>query len=227
LQIDWNPILRARAGEPVLRNAARSGGRSLSGRGQRVMSDAGFWEIPVSSIVVNTREKAAAYRAMLARLRQGEEVIFSLCDLYTSPGARDASASVTVADATALRATQINLIANGVTITPGHYFSLGGERLHLITEILADPDTDPVAGPWVSDPSPPWNPAQSPWAASRPAGSWQVRIVLPLRAAANAGAAANFKDLRLRCVPQDLGDGDLSLDLGRFGNPSLTLIESI
>ncbi|WP_156410532.1 hypothetical protein [Bosea sp. Root381] len=48
----------------------------------------------------------------------------------------------------------------------------------------------------------------------------------PLRSAVSGGAIADFKNLRLRCVLQDLGDGDLSLDLGRFGNPSLTLVES-
>ncbi|KRE00083.1 hypothetical protein ASE63_08245 [Bosea sp. Root381] len=135
MTITWNSALRARAGEPVLRNLAATGGRSPTGREQRVIGDAGFWHVPLTGLVVNTREKAAAYRAMLARLRQGEEMIFALCDMYRAPGALAVGSSVTIADATAPRATTINLFAGGVTIAPGYHFSLGGDRLHLITEV--------------------------------------------------------------------------------------------
>lgn len=228
MTITWNPILRARAGEPVLRNLAASGGRSPTGREQRVTWDAGFWHVPLTGLVVNTREKAAAYRAMLARLRQGEDIIFPLCQRYLAPGARDIGASVTVADASALRATKINLLATGLTIAPGYYFSLGGDRLHLITEIYAGPGEDPDSSPWLPAPASPWaDDPSSPWLGSgRPDASWAVKIIPPLRAAVSGGAAANFKDLRLRCVLQDLSDGDLDLDLGRFGSPSLPFIES-
>ncbi|WP_210169322.1 hypothetical protein, partial [Bosea sp. Root381] len=53
--ITWNSALRARAGEPVLRNLAATGGRSPTGREQRVIGDAGFWHVPLTGLVVNTR----------------------------------------------------------------------------------------------------------------------------------------------------------------------------
>ncbi|KRE00082.1 hypothetical protein ASE63_08240 [Bosea sp. Root381] len=92
---------------------------------------------------------------MLARLRQGEEMIFALCDMYRAPGALAVGSSVTIADATALRATTINLFAGGVTIAPGYHFSLGGDRLHLITEVVDEPGDDDVGSPWLPDPTSP------------------------------------------------------------------------
>lgn len=224
MTIEWNPILRARAGEPVLRNAARSGGRSLSGREQRVMSDAGFWVVPMTSIVVNTRERAAAYRAMVARLRQGEEILVPICDLYTPRGARSPAAAITMTADAALRATQIGLSCVEVDIQPGHYVTIG-DRLHLVTEIVSGPLAPPFLNPVATDTpfrdDEPWTDAVS------GAAAYVVKILPPLRAAVTAGQPVSFRHLALRCVVQDLNDGDLDLDLGRFGTPSLTFIESV
>lgn len=220
--MDWNPLLRARAGEPVLRNSAVSGGRSISGREQRLLGDAGFWSVPMRSIVVNTREKAAAYRAMTARLRQGESIILRICDAYVPRWARSEAAKAVLASAAPLRATQIGLTVTGIDVQPGHYLSFG-DRLHLVTEIVSGPSEPPLVNPLVLD-----EPFHEPWTdnVGTPA-SYVVKILPPLRAALSAGAAASFSDLKLRAVPEDLNAGDLDLDLGRFGTPSITFIEDI
>lgn len=224
MTVMWNPILRARSGEPVLRNAAATGGRSSTGREQRVMGDAGFWIVPLSGIVVNTRERAAAYRAMAARLRQGEDVLVPLCDLYKPRGARSPAASVQIAANAALRATQIVVTATEVDVTEGAYFSIG-DRLYLVARVVAGPAAPAFINPLATDTpfvdDEPWTDAV---AAS---AGYTLDILPPLRTAAPAGTAISFSDLKLRCVVQDLGDGDLSLDLGRFGQASLTFIESI
>lgn len=226
MTIAWNPVLRARAGEPVLRNLAATGGRSPTGREQRVVSDAGFWAVPITGLVINTSDKAAAYRAMIARLRQGEELVFPLCQIYVPPGARDLGSSATLASSADLRDSRIDLFVTGFEPSAGFFCTIG-ERLHLITEVLVRPGQDPDNSPWLSDPVSPWAADEQPWIETRPDASWSVRIVPPLRAAVSAGAAVSFTQLRLRCVVQDLADGDLALDLGRFGTPSLTLIESL
>lgn len=224
MTITWNPILRARACEPVLRNLAATGGRSPTGREQRVFGDAGFWVVPMRNIVVNTREKAAAYRAMAARLRQGEDILVPVCDLYTARGARSPAAAITVASSAALRATQIGLTCTEVDIQPGHYFTIG-DRLHLVTEIVSGPSAAPFINPVATDT--PFR-DDEPWAdAVAASAAYTVKIIPPLRAAVAAGQAASFSNLYLRCVLQDLNDGDLDLDLGRFGSPSLPFIESI
>lgn len=227
MTITWDDGLEFREGEPVLRNLAASGGRSPTGREQRVLWDAGYWHVPISGIRIHEAREAAAYRAMIARLRQGEDIIFNVCQLYLAPGARDPGSSAVIPLAQPLRATRILISPSGIAIAPGYYFSIG-DRLHLITEIIASDIQDPDGGPWLDVPVSPWGADQTPWdEPGRPAGAWIVSIVPPLRAALAPGTVANFRDLRLRCVLQDLGDGDLSLDLGRFGTPSLTLIESI
>lgn len=226
MTITWDPTLRARAGEPVLRNAAATGGRSSTGREQRVIGDAGFWHVPLTGLVINTREKAAAYRATLARLRHGEDMIFSLCQLYVLPGAREPGATATLASAGALRDSRVNLFLTGMEAKAGYYFTVG-DRLHLISEVHAAPGQDPDGGPWLPGSVSPWADAEQPWIEARPDASWSVKIVPPLRSVVAAGVAVSFANLLLRCVVQDLGDGDLSLDLARFGSPSLTLVESI
>lgn len=222
MPIEWNPLLRARAGEPVLRNFAVSGGRSLSGREQRVLGDAGYWAIPMRSIVVNTREKAAAYRAMAARLRQSESVILRICDTYVPRWARSKAAKAVLTGDAPLRATQIALTVTGIDVQPGHYISFG-DRLHLVTEIASGPAEPPLVNPLVLD-----EPFHEPWTdnVDVPA-TYVVKILPPLRAGLPAGTSASFSDLRLRAVPEDLNSGDLDLDLGRFGTPSLTFIEDI
>lgn len=223
MTITWSELLRARSSDAHLRNFARSGGRSLSGREQRAFSDAGFWTIVKSGLVINTRERAAAYRAMIARLRQGEDILVPLCDLYTPLGSRLATASSVLAADAALRATGVSLIVSGLDLAAGHYFSIG-DRLHLVTEIVSGPSEPPLINQLVSDSA--WSDAL-PWADAVAGGSaYTVRILPPLRAAAPAGTAASFSDLKLRCELQDLAAGDLDLDLGRFGTPSLTFIES-
>lgn len=224
MTITWNPILRARAGEPVLRNLAASGGRSPTGREQRVLGDAGFWVIPMRGIVVNTRERAAAFRAMVARLRQGEDIILPICDLYTPRGARSSGAWITVAANAALRATQIGLTCTEVDIRPGHHFSVG-DRLHLVTQVVSGPISPPFVNP-VSTDTPLMD--DEAWTDSVSGSSdYVVKIAPPLRSAVTAGQTVSFRDLKVRCVLQDLGDGDLDLDLGRFAQPSLTFVESI
>lgn len=162
----------------------------------------------------------------MARLRQGEEVIFPLCQIYLADGARNAASSATIAGSHPLRSSKLAIFSDGIALEPGYYFSLGGERLHLITDVTP-PGEDPVGGPWVDDGTSPWASSQSPWAPGRPAGSWLVSIVPPIRATVVDGSIVDFKNLRLRCVPQEISDGDLQLDLGRFGSPNLTLIESL
>lgn len=224
MTITWNPVLRARAGEPVLRNLATTGGRSSTGREQRVIGDAGFWVVPMRSIVVNTRDKAAAYRSMVARLRQGEDILVPVCDLYTPRGARSSAAAVTMTADAALRSTQIGLTCVEVDIQAGHHFTIG-DRLHLVTEIVSGPVSPPFLNAVATDT--PFR-DDEPWTdAVTGSSAYVVKITPPLRAAATAGQSASFRDLRLRCVLQDLGDGDLDLDLGRFGTPSLTFIESV
>lgn len=222
MSFDWNPILRARAGEPVLRNAAATGGRSATGREQRVIGDAGFWAVPMRSIVVNTRERAAAYRAMAARLRQGESVILRICDAYVPRWARSKAAKAVLIGAAPLRSTQIGLTVTGMDVQAGHYLSFG-DRLHLVTEIVSAPAEPPLVNPLVLD-----EPFHEPWTdnVSAPA-TFVVKILPPLRAALPAGTAASFSDLRLRAEIEDLNAGDLDLDLARFGSPSLTFIESV
>lgn len=224
MTIEWNPTLRARASEPVLRNLSVSGGRSPTGREQRVVGDAGFWIVPMRSIVVNTREKAAAYRAMVARLRQGEDILLPICDLYAPRGARSSAAAISLTSNAALRATQVDLTCVEVDIRAGHYFTIA-DRLYLITKVISGPASPPFLNAVATD-----TPLRDdePWTdATAGSASYVVNITPPLRSAAAAGQSVSFHNLALRCVLQDLNDGDLDLDLGRFGTPSLTFIESV
>lgn len=223
MTVIWNDQLRCRRSDAHLRNFARSGGRAMSGRERRVFSDAGFWIVAKAGIVVNTRERVAAYRAMMARLRQGEDILVPLCDLYRPVGALLPTSGALLSAPAALRAIRLNLLVSGVDLLAGQYLSIG-DRLHLVTAIVARPSTPPLVNPVPIDA--PFR--DEPWVdAAAASAAYTVDILPPLRAAAAAGAPVSFRDLKLRCVLRDLDDGDLELDLGRTGQPSLTFIESL
>lgn len=220
----WPEILKARIWDPHLRNLASSGGTSATGRTQRIFGDAGLWEVRVSDIAVRNRAQAAAYRALIARLRTGEDILLPVRDLYAAVGSRVASASATLAGDAALRATEIALSVSGIDVEPGHHLTLG-DRLHLVTEVVAGPTEATLLNQLVSDSA--WSDAL-PWSDTVDGSvAYTVKLLPPLRAAAASGNPVQFKNLALRCVLKDTGDGDLDLDLGRLGRPSLTFIESI
>lgn len=218
---DYPAMLRARSMNAHLRNSASSGGRSASGRQQTVFSDAGFWEVEISGIVVNSRETAWAYDAMIARLRTGETMVVTLCTPYRAPV--DPSKPVTVVEAASLRATALNVEGLSADLTAGQRFSIGN-RLYQLTQIDSEVALNAgivtsISGPDVWDDGEVWRDEMS-WAS-------QLKILPPLRGTANVGAICIFRTLKVIVGLKDMADGDLSLDLGRFGKPSLTLIETI
>ena len=224
MTVTWPSVLEARSWNANLRNMMASGGRSPTGRDQRVFSDAGFWDIEINSIRIHLREEAAAFRAMVARLRAGEDILVPLPDMYRPIGVGSNDVVVTLSANAALRATQLSLTVAGMDINAGNYLTIG-DRLHLITEIVSGPGSPPLLNQLVSDSA--WS-DDLPWVdAVAGSAAYVVKILPPLRAAQTSGTAVNFRDLVVRCVIKDPSDGDLDLDLGRLGTPSLNLLESI
>lgn len=220
--ITWPAALRASSMNPHPRSRVVSGGRSLAGIEQRVMSDAGYWSLAIDGIRVNTRERASAYRWLIARLRAGDDVVVPVCDLYKPVGARGGATTVALGADAALRATALNLVAAGVDIAVGHHLSIAG-RLYMVDGVTAGP-TEPLL---LNIPALDLPFYDEPW-ADTVAGSvaYSVSIFPPLRGAAPAGSAVSFNDLTMVCRLDDMANGDLDLELGRFGNPSLALVEA-
>lgn len=188
-----------------------------------MFSDAGFWTIVKSGVVVRNKEQALAYRAMIARLRQGEDVIVPLCDLYKPVRAKGDVASAMLASTAPLRATTVTISVTDLDIAEGNHFSID-DRLHLITRVVSGPIAPPMVNPIAWDL--PF--LDEPWVDDvDKSANYTVDILPPVRATHGIGKEVSFSDLKVRCVIQDIDDGDLELDLGRFGQPSLTLIESI
>jgi len=224
MTVTWPAALEARAWNANLRNMMASGGRTPTGRDQRVFSDAGFWEIAITGIRIHNREEAAAYRAMVARLRAGEDILVPLREVYTVTGANLAAAEIRLAADADLRATQIGITAEGVQIEAGYHFTVG-DRLHVITEVMTAPLSPPLVNQFVTG-----GPISSkvPFVSAVTASAaYTVKILPPLRADYSSGEGVRFRDLLVRCVIKDPSDGDLDLDLGRLGTPSLTFIESL
>lgn len=224
MTITWPTALEARGWNAHPRNMMATGGRSPTGREQRVFSDAGFWEIVVSGIRVRNRKQAAAYRAMLARLRGGEDILVPVRDCYMPVGANSTGATGALSADADLRSTTIALTVSGVDVAAGHHMTIG-DRLYLIERVVSGPGAPPALNivatdsPWSDDA--PWTDAVSGSAA------YTVKIAPPTRADLDAGEPARFRDMLVRCVLKDAADGDLDLDLGRFGSPTLTFIESL
>lgn len=224
MTVSWDSVLLPQRCSPEIMGMIASGGRSGTGREQRSLSDAGFWQITISGINVRNGQQAAAYRAMAARLRLGEDIILPIFDKYKPVGSWSSASSAALATNAALRSTQVVLSVSGIDLRPGHYFSLG-DRLHLITELVAVTGTAPLENMIANDS--PWSDHQ-PWSdAVSATANYTVKIAPPLRADYSAGDVAQFRYPIVRCVIKDPSDGNLDLELARFGSPSLTFIESI
>lgn len=219
MAIVFDDDLKPQACNAELRNFHKSGGRTATGREQRVFGDAGFWEISYRSIPMRgRRDRVLAYRAMIARLRQGEEIVARVFDLFRCKGQEP----LRIASAAAMRATSITIEGIDADLLPGHHFTIGN-RLHRVTEVTAQSEkaTGVVTGTYTGEA---WTDADI-W-VDEPAVSSTVKFLPPLRSAVAADALVEFDDLKCLCVLKDMSDGDLDLDLGRFGSPSFTLIES-
>ncbi|GLK86696.1 hypothetical protein [Ancylobacter defluvii] len=220
---EWSAHLTPRNSFFELKGLVSSGGRVADGREQRVQDDVGFWRVSYSFAIRN-RAQALAYRALLTRLRAGENIVAKVFDAYgvtVTNTAATPSASVAV-DAE-LRATTLNMWTMGLDLEPGISFSIGN-RLHRITEIVAR--TAGSVGTW-SDAGT-WNDAGR-WmdAPAATADGWEIRFMPPLREVIDAGTVVDFINLQCLCVIENVTDGDMDLELGFFGDPTLPLIETI
>ncbi len=220
----WPAVLKPRnCSPPELRNAARGGGQSFTGVEQRVFSDAGRWEITYE-VPVSTRAQQLAWRAMVARLRSGEDILLTIFDKFRPAGVPGGAWGAAVSTDAALRATTVHLVTVNVRVEAGVHFSIG-QRLYRVVSVVAQtPATS------ISD----WLTSDSPWSdsgvwvddASSGGAAYEVKILPPLRAEADSGTAVEFEDLVCLCTLADASGGDLSLDLGRFATPSITFAEA-
>lgn len=220
MAFDWNDALRPRRCDVNVRALTRRGGRSATGREQRVMSDAGFvditYEIPVFAPYI-----ARAYRALMARLRSGEEVLARVFDVNQPRGASNSLVVGSLAVEIAPRDTEIQITVTGSGVTPGAYIGIGVNRLHIITEVVSGGPTtffNQLASNWDD---------RVPWSAGAAAATYVVKVMPPIRAGFGAGTTVKFDNITMRGILADVNDGELSLDVGRFGTATFTIRESI
>ncbi|MGA0564178.1 hypothetical protein ACO2RV_17165 [Ancylobacter sp. VNQ12] len=214
MTIQWPEALKPRSMSHELRSFVLSGGRSIAGTEQRVFAGVGRWEITYE-VPVHTRAQALAWRALLARLRAGEDVSAKVFDMWRAVGSSD---SATVTAAASKGATVIAVDPAGATVEPGLHFSISG-RLYRILDIQVD-----EGGDWEDGEG--WSDAEA-WPDEDFGDGISLRILPPLRAAVAASQPVSFSDLRCLCVIGDMQGGDLDLDLGRFATPTITLVEAL
>lgn len=224
MAITWPAILMPSGGhDPELRNGVKGGPPTRSGRRQRVFSDAGFWEY-TPEIPIKSAEQARAWRALRARLRQGEEVNVRVYDRNGPPGFYGSTAAVTVTGLHAARSTSLTLNVVGIELQDGTYFSIG-DRLYEIVDVTTGGGAP--SNPF-STPGARWDDARVGYAGTVGASeATTVQIVPPLRAAAANATALSFSDLMFKAVLADPGGGDTPLDRGRYGVASATFREFI
>lgn len=220
----WPTTLRARAVTAELRGFARSGGRSLLGTEQRVYADVGRWEFTLDQVQIRTPDQANAWRATVARLRGGEVVVLAVFNPNNPAPALRGYADFTVAANVALRGNVVSLSGHGAIPQAGQDFSIG-DRLYRIVEVISSAQGSSIAD-WLTS-GEPWSDAGV-WADNETDGPslTQVRVMPGMREAVSAGAVARFSGLTCLCILRDVGDGDLALDLGRFGQPGISFVES-
>jgi hypothetical protein len=210
---------------PVIRQMTRQGPRSMTGREQRVLSDAGFLTMTYNGLWLDNRVKRETYNWVLDRLRQNETASLPLYGVDVARGALNTGAEAELGAAAALRATEIEIDCTGITVVAGNYLNLG-TRLHKVTRVTSEPE-DPLHGNPVS--------AQGPFiravgwteATGLDTGTYVVKITPPLREDYTIGTAVSFIDLRMVGELVDLTAGDPDFTPGGFGAvSSLTFREA-
>lgn len=225
MSIAWPDILKPRTISHEIRNAAKSGGQGLEGGEQRVFSPgAARWVITYDQIAVYDRPRALAWWAMVDRLRSGEEVVATVYNLWRATGATGPEPAATADGAYAAGVVEMDISASGLTLEPGVMFSIG-ERLYRISRIVDEVASLSLVDIILSE-GRVWSDSAE-WLEDGTGGTlYSVRFLPPLRQSVADGATIDFTDLKCLCVLDDLASGNLSLDLGKFGSPSLALREA-
>lgn len=223
MAITWPSVLVPQRAEAEVVSAAASGGRTGNGQRQLVFSDAGYWQIRLSGIVIRNRAQVNAYRALLARIRQGESVAVPTFDRWWPLGADAATSEVTLTADVLTRETEIDVASSGIAIEAGSRFSIVN-RLHEVTEIVSGPGNPPLESAVALD-QPFWD--VEPWSDDVDISkNYTLKISPPLRFDYSTGQTLNFFNTRCNCIPENMRDGSLDLDAGLVGSPSITFIES-
>lgn len=224
MAMTWPSVLTVRDRSAHLRNQSASGGRSSTGRDQRVFSDAGYWVIRMNEIIIKDRRTHDAYLAMVARLAQGEEIDVPVPTVYPPVNSLASTSDVIFAQAAALRATTVTLNSSGVSLEPGQLIEVG-RRVHRITEITSTPAVIPYENQVANDS--PWMDEQ-PWTdtVSQDA-DYTLKILPPLRGAVAVNTTVDLTNPTVRCILDDPNEGAVSIGASGIAFPSLTFRESI
>lgn len=215
---DQPTILVARPVLAELRNFVKRGPATTTGRRQSVFSDAGSWAVSMT-VPLYTPDMIREWRAMIARLRQGEEIRLRWRDPSAPAGARG-GATVTASGAHALGATELDLAVSGVALTRGTLISVA-DRLYEITEIVSGA---PIATNPFSTPGAIWGERRV-WGSGTPGApiATTVKILPPLRSALADEAAVSVDWLQLSAELDEMNSGDLDFD--RLGVASIAFNE--
>ncbi|QIB32630.1 hypothetical protein [Ancylobacter pratisalsi] len=225
MTVEWPEILKpTRITDPYLAGSYTSGGRTSSGLEQRVYSDAGYWRLSYS-IPIRNRAQVLAWRAMAGRLAAGEDMLVRVYDMHRTDGALGDVQEARVAADAAIGSTTIQIEASNLDIEIGAHLTIGARlyRVMIIaakTPSLSTPDRLSSDLPW--DDSAVWleEPLDAPTL-------WTLVVLPPVRDDLTTGMVADFRYLALLTVPEDPSSLQLDLDVGKFADPTLALVEAI
>ncbi|MCS0497855.1 hypothetical protein NVS89_22450 [Ancylobacter sp. MQZ15Z-1] len=206
--------------DPELVASYATGGRTSNGLEQRVLSDAGYWRLSYT-FAIRSREQVLAWRALVTRMKAGEAVVATVYDMHRATGADAAGSSATVLSPVPIGSVSALVAIYGIEAEPGAMFSIG-DRLYRVVAVTAPGEAQDNwldADAWTG--GEPW---PAPTLGVTPVQLW---FLPPLRAAAPAGTRLSFQNLRLQCWPEGLSSIPLDLDLGKFADPTLTLVEAL
>lgn len=203
-----------------------TGPTSFSGKKQMVASDAGYWVGTMSDFPVVTTDQILEWRGIIADLQGGlEDIVISPFDHLRAPvhsglppviadiphsdgsffsdeaGYSQSTIKVTLSAGLGLRATSAVLnIQEAGPIKRGMYFSVYDGVRPSMYVITKPPEIEGNVA--------------------------NIRFLPPLRAPVAAGGEVDFADPKLVMNLASADSGELSLDMGRWGRPSIELQES-
>jgi hypothetical protein len=177
-----------------------SGGRTLSGKEQVIVNDAGYWEITLDSIQIRTNDDVLLWRSIESGLKgRAKTILIPAYDRKFAPvPAGLGSITAILSGDVAVGAVQMNieLIAGG-TIEAGQDFSVG-ERLHRIKEVL-----------------------------SSSGDIYTVKVFPPARDAMSDNDPVEFDRPVCRCRLKDERGMDVTLELLKYATPTVAFCEDV
>jgi hypothetical protein len=197
--------------------------RSVTGRRQTILRGSGHWQTRYTEFPIATKEQRRHYRYILERFRLGDQAVAPFYDLASAPNL-DSLAGEMSANATYFAGASVMQVAyRRFQPVVGMIFGYGN-RVYMVTDVSPAASLNGMGNPLMEAGT---LTNETPWSNTSVLQLTNLTITPTLRETIPVSSVLKLRDLTLLSELDDFESGGVDYEAGRFGRPSLTLMESL